>query len=251
MRLTVLGCAGSMPGPDSPCSCYLVEADGFRMLLDMGTGSLGALQRQGLLFDVDAIVISHLHPDHCADLASYLVARKYYSPSGEQLEPLAVHGPAGTADRIAAIAGPGLGEHVRDIFDFRTLLPGDIEVGPFSVRVARMSHPVETFGSRVEHGGSVLAYSADTGPCDALIDLARDADLFLCEASVVDDVNNRPDLHLSGKQAGEHAAKAKARKLLLTHFVTAAVKPATLLDEARQVFGGEVEQARPDWVYEI
>ena len=95
MRLTVIGCAGSFPGPDSPASCYLVEADGFRMLLDLGNGALGVLQRHAGLYDIDAICLSHLHGDHCLDMSSYWVARTY-APGGPK-PPVPVYGPAGTA----------------------------------------------------------------------------------------------------------------------------------------------------------
>ena len=98
MRLTVVGCAGSFPGPDSPASCYLLEADGFRLVIDFGNGSLGALQRYTRLFGIDAVRLSHLHADHCVDLYSYSIARTY-SPAGPQ-PPIPVYGPAGTAERI-------------------------------------------------------------------------------------------------------------------------------------------------------
>ena len=95
MRLTVIGCAGSFPGPESPASCYLVEADGFRLLLDFGNGALGVLQRHAGLYDIDAICLSHLHGDHCLDMCSYWVARTY-GPGGP-LPSIPVYGPAGTA----------------------------------------------------------------------------------------------------------------------------------------------------------
>ena len=95
MRLTVVGCSGSFPGPESAASCYLLEADGFRLVIDMGNGSLGALQRYAPLFGVDAVALSHLHADHCVDLYSYSVARTY-APAGPQ-PPIPVYGPAGTA----------------------------------------------------------------------------------------------------------------------------------------------------------
>src|ERR1700689_433235 len=94
MLLTVVGCSGSFPGPESAASCYLLEADGFRLVIDMGNGSLGALQRYAPLFGVDAIALSHLHADHCVDLYSYSVARTY-APAGPQ-PPIPVYGPAGT-----------------------------------------------------------------------------------------------------------------------------------------------------------
>ena len=82
-----------------------------------------------------------------------------------------------------------------------------------------MNHPVETFGFRVEHGGRILAYSADTGPCEALVGLARRADLLLCEASFLEGTDLPRDLHLTGRQAGEHAERAGVRHLVLTHLV--------------------------------
>jgi ribonuclease BN (tRNA processing enzyme) len=93
MRLTVIGCSGSFPGPASAASCYLLEADGFRLVIDMGNGALGALQRYAPLFGVDAIALSHLHADHCVDVYSYSIARTY-APDGPQ-PPIPVYGPAG------------------------------------------------------------------------------------------------------------------------------------------------------------
>ena len=107
MRLTVVGCAGSFPGPDSPASCYLLEADGFRLVIDFGNGSLGALQKYAALFGIDAVCLSHLHADHCVDLYSYSIARTY-PPDGPQ-PPIPVYGPAGTAERIGLHPRPGRG----------------------------------------------------------------------------------------------------------------------------------------------
>ena len=99
MQVTVVGCAGSFPGPDSPASCYLVEHGGTRVLLDLGNGSLGVLQRHADIFDIDAVVLTHLHADHCLDLASYYVARRYH-PEGPR-DPVPVLGPPGTSARMA------------------------------------------------------------------------------------------------------------------------------------------------------
>src|SRR5580658_893730 len=95
MRVTVIGCAGSFPGPDSPASCYLLEAEGFRLVIDMGNGALGVLQRYAELFGIDAICLSHLHADHCVDLGAYWVARRYTEAGPRPAIP--VYGPRGTA----------------------------------------------------------------------------------------------------------------------------------------------------------
>src|ERR1700730_6384026 len=103
MRLTVVGCAGSFPGPDSHASCYLLEADGFRLVIDLGNGSLGALQKCTSLFDIDAVCLSHLHADHAAALYSSSVAGP--SPPGGPQPPIPVYGPARTAERMGLIHG--------------------------------------------------------------------------------------------------------------------------------------------------
>lgn len=250
MKLTVLGCAGSFPGPDSPCSAYVVEADGFRLLVDFGTGSLGPLQQYLGLCDIDAILLSHLHCDHILDACSYVVVRRY-NPSGP-LPRLPLYGPAGTAERLSCVYGPDQrATSVDDVYDVHTLTPGALQIGPLRVEVERMNHPVETFGVRIEHDGAVLAYSADTGTTEALVSLARDADLLLCEASYLDSEPHPPDLHLTGREAGEHARKAGARRLVLTHLVQAWGDARATLAEATAAFDGPVELARPGMSYEV
>jgi ribonuclease BN (tRNA processing enzyme) len=246
MRLTVLGCAGSFPGPDSACSAYLVEAEGFRLLLDFGDGSLSALQRYASLTSVDAIVLSHLHADHMIDACTYVVVRRY-APDGPY-PPLPLYAPAGAASRLAAAYGENM---LDDVYTFHDLAQGTFEIGPFTITAERVNHPVETYGMRIEHGGKVLAYSADTAPCDALVRLAHAADLFLCEASYNDGDDNPPDLHLTGRDAGEAATKSGASKLLLTHLVAAWGSEANAVESAAAAFSGPVEVARPGARYDV
>jgi len=241
MRVTVIGCSGSFPGPDSPASCYLLEAEGFRLVLDLGNGALGALQRHTELFGVDAICVSHLHADHCVDLGTYWVARQY-SAHGPR-PPIPVHGPRGTAERVAAFGGEDTAA-VRARFAFRDLVPGSFELGPFRLTADHMRHPVETFGFRVEHGGWRLAYSADTGESDALVRLAEGADLLLCEASFLEGPDVRPlDLHLTARQAAVHASRAGVGRLVLTHLVPWNDRELTLA-EAAGSYQGPLSLAR-------
>jgi ribonuclease BN (tRNA processing enzyme) len=216
VQLTIVGCSGSFPGPQSPASCYLIEADGFRLVLDLGNGAVGALQRYTGLGDVDAICLSHLHGDHCLDLIGYSVYQNYH-PDGPQPR-IPVYGPAGAQERLTRALGSerfGMAE----AFDFTTLAPGTIEIGPLRVTTEHMNHPVETFGFRLEHAGRVLAYSADTGPADALVRVAADADVLLCEASFLDGPDLPTGLHLTARQAAEHATRAGVGELVLTHLV--------------------------------
>ena len=239
MQLTIVGWSGSFPGPESPASCYLIDTGDFRLLLDVGSGALGALQRYTPLRGVDAICLSHLHADHCLDMCGYSVFQNYH-PDGPQPR-ISVYGPPGTADRLSrALGSDHLG--MADAFDFSTLAVGPIEIGPLRITTAHMNHPVETFGFRIEHAGQVLAYSADTGPCDALVGLARGADVLLSEASFTDGPGLPADLHLTARQAGEHAARAGAGELVLTHLVPWN-DPAICLEQASDAFDGPLRLA--------
>ncbi len=241
----MVGCAGSFPSADSAASCYLLEAEGFRLVIDLGNGALGPLQRYAGIGDIDAICLSHLHRDHCVDVGVYAIARHYH-PGGE-LPPIPVYGPENTVGSLAPAAGLDDGE-LTNRFTFGRLSAGRMEIGPFEITTARMNHPAETFGFRVLHDGWTVAYSADTGESGALIALARDADLLLCEAAYLDVPGNKPGVHLNGRQAAEHAAKAGVGELVLTHLV-AWNDPQRSLAEAAGAFDGPLSLAAPGRVF--
>ena len=231
MRVTVIGCAGSFPGPDSPASCYLIEHDDAAIVLDLGNGSLGALQRHIDPPRIDAVLLTHLHVDHCIDLTSFYVFRNYHP--GGALPPIPVFGPAGTAQRMAAAYGLEDDPGMTDVFDFAPIGDGhggpvQFEIGPFRVTTTPVVHPVEAYAIRVDAGGHAVVYSGDTAPTPALIDLAHGADIALFEASYLDsryahssyaDAVHDDGVHLTARQAGEHAAAAGVGELVLTHLV--------------------------------
>lgn len=252
MRLTVIGCSGSYPGPDSPASCYLVEADGpdrtWRILVDLGSGALGTLQQFLDPLDVDAVLISHLHPDHFFDISGYYVLRKYH-PKGPQPR-IPVWGPRGTALRVAISYGLPPNPGMDNEFDFHEYDGQPIRLGPLTITTTRLVHPVDSFGLRIEQDGRVLAYSGDTGPCPALVDLARGADLFLAEAAFREREENPGELHLTGGQAGEAAAKAGVGTLVLTHIPPWHDKQEALA-EARLEYDGPIELAATGATYDV
>jgi ribonuclease BN (tRNA processing enzyme) len=240
VQVTIVGCSGSFPGPHSPASCYLIDTGDFRLVLDLGNGAVGALQQYTGLGGVDAICLSHLHGDHCLDMIGYSVYQNYH-PEGPRPR-ISVYGPDGTHERLARALGsehPGMA----DAFEFTTLAAGTIEIGPLRVSTGHVRHPVETFGFRIEHDGQVLAYSADTGPSDELVRLASGADLLLSEASFLDGPDLPADRHMTARQAAEHAARAGAGELVLTHLV-AWNDPATSLEQASTAFSGPLRLAR-------
>lgn len=249
MQLTVLGCSGTYPGPDSPCSSYLLEQDGFRLLIDAGNGSLGPLQRYADLLAPDAIYISHLHGDHYLDLHPYLYAR-FYHPDGAP-PPLPIYAPAGLPAQLKAGYGAATSSAalVDEVYDIHPTSAGRLDIGPFTITLTRTAHPIECYGARLEAGGRTLAYSADTGPCQALVELARDADVLLCEAAAGVG-EGPPDLHMSGRQAGEHASRAGAGTLLLTHLVPSGAAGATR-EDAATAYAGRVEVVRTGDRHEI
>jgi ribonuclease BN (tRNA processing enzyme) len=182
------------------------------------------------------------------DACTYIVVRRY-APDGPK-PAVPVYAPLGAAERISA-AYSGENEAVDDVYTFYGLQPGTFPIGPFTVTVDRVNHPIETYGVRVEQGGRVLAYSSDTAPCEALLRLAAGADLFLCEASYLDGMNNPPGLHLTGGEAGEAATKADVRRLLLTHLVPAWGSEASTVEAACAAYAGPVEVVRPGSRYDL
>ena len=258
MKLTVIGSSGSFGGPGNPCSSYLVEHDGHRIVLDLGNGALGELQRHGDIYDIDAVILSHLHADHCVDMCGYYVARKYRPGGGDPLPLLPVWGPAGTRERIAQAYDTDDND-CDSVFAFRNVLEGapegvtenSFQIGPFTVGVTRVDHPVEAYAIRLEAGGRTLVYSGDTGPCAALDRIAAGADLLLAEASFQEPRDNGLlGLHLNGREAGESATQAGVGALVLTH-----IPPWTdaelNLAAARAAYSGPVDLAAPGSVFQI
>jgi ribonuclease BN (tRNA processing enzyme) len=248
MRLTVIGCSGSFPGADGPASCYLLEHEEQRLILDLGNGAFGALQSYIDVFDdqaIHGIVLSHLHADHCLDLCAMHVARTH-RPVGP-MPAIPVIAPAGAAARLAEAAGTSemsLSRH----FSFQPHRSGAVRIGPFEIRSVQVVHPVEAYAVRITAGGRSLVYSGDTGATDALVELARGSDLALFEASWSEPAAHEPPrpmgLHLSGREAGQHARRAGITRLVLTHVVPWS-DATTIEAEARAVFDGEIAMAVP------
>lgn len=252
VRLTILGCSGSVTGPDSAASGYLLRSEGAPpIVIDFGGGVLGALQRHADPRDV-VVLLSHLHADHCLDVPGLLVWRRY--APGAVGERGLMYGPAGTAERIgvASAETPGEVDDISDTVDLRTWVVGEsAQIGDLSVTPMSVCHPPESFGIRVRTAdGAILAYSGDTAMCDDVVELARDADVFLCEASWEHNAANPPGLHLSGREAGEIAERAGVKRLLLTHIPPWTSREAVLA-EARAAFSGPVHAVSPDETFEI
>ncbi len=250
-ELVIVGCSGSGPGPRSAASAYLVretvEGRTTSVLLDLGSGAFGPLQGLVDPRDIDAIVLSHLHADHCLDMVAWDVAATYGpGPWG----PVPTYAPAGTQERLARAGevDDPRDAHLDRSFDFRTIdAQSRVTVGCFTMTFAPAAHPVESYAIRVDGPHGALVYSGDTGPTPALDELARGANLLLAEASFPDRADLPPDLHLSGRQAGECADGAGVGTLVVTH-VPAWEDAQARVAEARGCFDGTVVLAEPGLV---
>jgi ribonuclease BN (tRNA processing enzyme) len=244
MRLVVLGCSGGYPEPNRACSGYLAEAGGRRLWLDAGSGTLARLLARCSLAEVDGVWLTHLHPDHWTDLP--LAIHALAVGAADRAKPLPVYGPHGWASAI----GVDLHWHAEDyapLYDEHELADElVVRFGYVGVRCVAVEHGIETYALRVEGDGASLVYSGDSAPCDALVDLARDADLFVCAAGTM----TSSAIHPNPRQAGEMAAAAGVKRLLLTH-----LRPGADREEAsamaREAFAGDVDLASEGAAYEV
>lgn len=252
MRITILGCSGSVVGPDSPASGYLLTApDTPPLAIDFGGGVLGALQRYADPNEIH-VLLSHLHADHCLDLPGLFVWRRYHPKPAAQKGMM--FGPSDTWTRLAAASSPLGGDldDFTDIFEVNPWVDGEtVRIGALSVLPRLVSHPTESYGLRItDPDGTTLVYSGDTGVCESLAELASGADVFLCEASWTDAPERPKHLHLSGAEAGRIAARAGVGELLLTH-----IPPWTsredVISEAKAEFDGPVHAVVPGEAIDI
>jgi len=238
LQLTVLGCSGSYPGPGAACSGYLVRGAGTTVWLDAGSGTLANLQRHVGLADVDAVVLTHEHPDHWSDVEGYRVACNW----GLHRSGVPVYAPVGLDGFLSGDAAPA--------FDWRVVADGaEVALGGMALRFSRTVHPPETLAVRIDCDGRSLAYSADTGPGWSFSALGDRVDLALCEATYLDR-DPRAPIHLSAKEAGAMAREAGVAGLLLTH-LWPGVDPAESLAEASTAYGGPVDLARVNETYPV
>jgi len=247
MRLHVIGSSGTFPAPGRPAPGYLVEHEGFRVWCEAGPGTFVALPIAPDL--VDAIVVSHQHPDHCVDLLTAYHAFRYRP---EPRLGIPVYCPVEVRDRLCEFVKVDDHSELTRTFDFQPVKNGDrIELGDIRLSFVTADHSVPTVASRWEANGRVLAYSADTGPAGDWMAIADDADLFLCEASYQGEAANQDyPHHLTAAEAGTIARQRNARHLMLTHIPPYLDASRSVL-EAEATFDRPVELAVPGLVRKV
>ncbi len=219
VRLTVIGSSPAWPNPGSAHAGLLVTGPA-RVLLDCGPGVLPRLRAgaaDGSWPQLDAVVITHWHLDHWGDLVPWVWGLTFRPDGGGPR--LCV--PPGGIERLRTFGAElGRAQMFDDAFDVEeygertTFSVGDIEVTPFRVPHYRL----QTYALRLSDGERTLCYSGDSGPCDELVEAARDTDLFVCEATLDrGELDGQPRGHLSADEAIDLSRRANARRLLLTH----------------------------------
>jgi ribonuclease BN (tRNA processing enzyme) len=215
-----------------------VTAGDDRLLLDCGNGSLPNLQQRCDVADLDAVLLSHLHPDHIADIWGLYYARRFHPRGQHSIE---VRGPAGTRELLVGVLGEDSGPAFDAVCHVGVAAAGDtFDVGALHVRLFAANHPVETLASRIEVGGRVIAFTADSGPSAELVACARAADLLIADATWLERDRPLPEgIHMTGREAGKVAADAGVARLLLTHILPTN-DPVETAAEAAAAFDGEI-----------
>lgn len=264
MKLTVIGCSGSMSGPRTAASSYLVQARGqgvdgvqrtFSVVMDLGPGSMGQLLRHLDPLDLDALCITHCHADHMVDMVGMHVYRRW-NPTGA-LPPVLTVGPTELLARLQGVDGTPPSETYSTEFTFRTAVPGmTFNVGPMRITPFAAMHPVEAYGYRIEgpsesrRSRASLAYTGDTDLCRGIEAMSAGVDLLLAEAAFVEGRDNLRGMHLTGRRAGQLAATAGVKRLVLTH-IQPWTDPAVPVAEAAALYSGPLEAAAAGATWEI
>jgi ribonuclease BN (tRNA processing enzyme) len=264
VRITVLGKSPSWQDADGACSGYLIEEQGYRLLLDCGNGVFSKLRLFRDYTELDAVLISHLHADHFLDLVPYAYALTY-APR-QQPVPVdrwpgtdcpacpALHVPPGAQELFRRVVGAwGNEDLIENAFQLREYDPAsEIEVGPIRITFQPVPHFTETFAMSISstNGSGRIVYGADSSPTEALTEFAREADLMLVEATLPRPERTGMRGHLTPEEAGGHAKGAAAKRLVLVH-ISDELDATWARDEAAQAFGGPVEVATEGAVFEV
>ncbi len=254
MQLTVLGASPHRPNPGRACSGYLIQAGPRQVLVDCGAGVLSQLLRHTSLTEIAAVLITHLHPDHCLDLVNIRQALAH-GPGPARPVPLPVHVGPGQVDpllRLGAVFQDGPASFWDNWMTFHVFDPAaPLVLDDLRVTFAPARHYVPTWAMRFEHAGRVLAFTADGGPADEVARLARGADLILAESALHTRVGHEAAWgHMSPEEAGRLAAEAGAAQLVLTHYFVEN-DPAQLVAAARAVCSAAVDAAEEGKRYEV
>lgn len=244
MKITTIGIWGGYPNKNEATSSFLLEHNGFRCLVDCGSGVLAAVQNYTELRELNAAVISHYHPDHVADIG----VLQHAAMVGMQLKEWETPFPIYAHDRDKA-AFQSLS--YKGVTEGRVVEAAKkLELGPFEVSFCETIHPVYCLAMKFSAGGKSVVFTADSEWKDELVDFAKETDLLVSEANLYEKYVGIIKGHMSGKQAGQLAERAEAKELWLTHLPQYG-EIDEILEAARAVYGGKADFAKIGFSMEI
>ncbi len=244
IRWTTLGNA-PYPRPDDPCSGFLLQAGAANVLVDIGGGVLGSLQRYIRLEDLHAVWISHMHADHFADMPLLYYA---FAFAPKKMRKIPVLGPVGWAERVEAFVKSSTDHHMSDFFQVVELKDrGIAEIGDLRIQARAVEHAVPAFGLTARYGDRQLAYTGDSGPCDNLVALAKGARVLVAECFATD--IEIPSVHLSPEDAGLVAEHAEVNRLVLTH-LSPGLSEEEAVERSATTYNGAIEVSGPGMMFE-
>jgi ribonuclease BN (tRNA processing enzyme) len=247
MEITVLGCGAAFPRAGGACSGFLVSTGDTHVWVDAGNGTFSNLQKHVSYRDVDALVITHGHSDHIADVMPLMYALGF-DPEQEPTS-IDVYAPFDIEPTLASPLGGKSREMFKTVFKFQQM-SRKFKIGPIKFHPFSTKHPAESFGMRMQDDGKVAVYTSDTALFPELVDHCRDADLLICEATYVDRIETDRDVHLWAREAGQIATDAGVKRLVLTH-IWGTIDPQDAVREAAEAFDGPVEAAVEGAVYVV
>ena len=246
-EFVVLGAAGTFPTSDGAATGFLLRNGESSIWLDAGTGTFANLQKHIDYFDVDALILSHLHLDHILDIYPLYYGLRYSVRSTKEPTRMKVYAPKGSERFLTRLLWKGDGDEPQDFCDFlsfETIKSGDeISIGGFDFKFQESRHPTETLAMRIENSGRSLTYTSDTAPTSALSELAKGSNVLIAEASLQAPNADLEEVHMTAEEAGRLAAEAEVERLVLTH-VSPGLDPAVSVEQAAQRFKGEIILAK-------
>lgn len=244
MKITVIGHWGAYPEKDEATSCYLLEHASYKLLIDCGSGSLSQLQHFCKLEELDAVILSHYHHDHIADVGPLQYSRMIAKQLNKTNKDLIIYGHAYDQAQFQKLAKP---PYVKStIFNEKS----NLKIGPFSVSFFETNHKARCFAMRFEVDGKSLVYSADSSYMESFETFAKSADIFICESSFYAHQNAKPSGHMNSKEAGTIALNANVDTLVLSHLPHFG-DHQKLISESMSIFNGEVLLAKKGLVLQL
>lgn len=231
MKVTVVGHWGGFPKVGEATSGYLIEHNNYKLLLECGSGVVSSLQKIVDLGELDAVLITHYHYDHCCDIGPLQYARQIKTQLGKINNPLPIYAPKGEFFNLLKWDNYTYGESFNE--------ESTLNIGPFEISFIKNTHPVDAFSVKIKCDGKVFSFTSDTSYFQELADFFKDSDLLIAECSFYADMDGTKAGHLNSAQAGELAKKANVKKLLLTHLPHFG-NHEDLIKQAKEHFHGEI-----------